>query len=198
MEREIKVKINGVFNLTDARYFAAAGADYLGFCIDENKPDFCNHIKIKEIISWLEGPEYVLETQNPVSDEKIFFYKEETGIQHLHISENIPLIPLSADVKTFKDIAPENCTEMALHSIDYPVFKSTKSIKDILKYDLERIQTVCQSKDCFLDFIWENVEDIQVVLEKTGAKGLVLHGSEEIKTGYKDFEWMDEVMEMVK
>jgi phosphoribosylanthranilate isomerase len=198
MEGEIIVKINGVFNLTDARYFAAAGADYLGFCIDENKPDFCSHIKIKEIISWLEGPKYVMETENILSEEKIFFYKEETGIHHLHLGQNTTLMSLSSDFKIFKDITPEDCGEISVDSIDYPVIKSSKRLEDILKYDLQKIKNLCQSKDCLLDFTWENVRDIPEFLNLTGAKGLILYGSEEIKTGYKDFEWMDEIMDLVK
>lgn len=50
-----KVIATQVTNLTDARYFAARGIDYLLFDLDEIPLD-----KILEIKEWVEGPELLL------------------------------------------------------------------------------------------------------------------------------------------
>lgn len=55
------LKISSVTNLSDARYAAGVWADYLGFCCDPSSLNYIDPNKIKEIKSWVNGPEIVLE-----------------------------------------------------------------------------------------------------------------------------------------
>jgi phosphoribosylanthranilate isomerase len=52
----MKVKICGITNLADARYAAAAGADYLGFILHRGSPRFVETLAAAEIIEWIAGP----------------------------------------------------------------------------------------------------------------------------------------------
>lgn len=51
-----KVKAGNITNLSDARYCAGMGVDWLGFPIDVIDPK-----KFTEITSWVSGPQFVLE-----------------------------------------------------------------------------------------------------------------------------------------
>ena len=53
------IKASRVTNLTDARYFAARGASYIGFNLEEGTEDYLDPIYMKAIKEWLEGPRIV-------------------------------------------------------------------------------------------------------------------------------------------
>ena len=53
---ELKIKICGITNLADARYAAAAGADFLGFIRQPDSPRFLEAKSAAELIEWIIGP----------------------------------------------------------------------------------------------------------------------------------------------
>lgn len=55
----IKLKICGITELADARYCAAAGADYLGFVQYAPSPRYVAPEMVRQIVEWLYGPEPV-------------------------------------------------------------------------------------------------------------------------------------------
>ena len=64
-----KIKLSEVNNLSDARFGAAAGFDYLGFCFNPLSPSFIPPVKAKEIIDWVTGPFMVGEFGEQTVDE---------------------------------------------------------------------------------------------------------------------------------
>jgi phosphoribosylanthranilate isomerase len=54
-----KIKFSCITNLSDARFAAAAGADYLGFCFDAKSEAYIPTVKAKEIIGWVTGSRIV-------------------------------------------------------------------------------------------------------------------------------------------
>ncbi len=55
----MKIKICGITTLEDARFCAAAGADFLGFIQAEESPRHVSADQARAIIEWLYGPETV-------------------------------------------------------------------------------------------------------------------------------------------
>lgn len=51
-----KVKISGITRLDDARFCAAAGADFLGFVQHEASPRYVRPDVAREIVDWIAGP----------------------------------------------------------------------------------------------------------------------------------------------
>jgi len=51
-----RIKICGLTRLEDARFCAAAGADYLGFVLARHSPRFVDPVAAKEIVGWVYGP----------------------------------------------------------------------------------------------------------------------------------------------
>lgn len=56
-----KIKFAGITNLTDARFAAAAYADWISFCLIPDHPRYIAPTKVKEIIDWVAGPIMVAE-----------------------------------------------------------------------------------------------------------------------------------------
>ena len=59
MDMGLKIKICGITRLADARYCAAAGADYLGFIQHPESPRYIDPAAAKDIIDWVYGPQAV-------------------------------------------------------------------------------------------------------------------------------------------
>lgn len=63
------IKISNVTNLSDARYAAAVGINYIGFCFDSDSTNYIAPIKAKEMIDWITGSHIVAEFGNQSLDE---------------------------------------------------------------------------------------------------------------------------------
>ena len=81
-----KIIIQNITNLSDARYFAAWGVDFISFNQDESSPYYASWDKIKEIKEWVEGPKILIES-------KVFQTHENLDGQILDLSFNsLPLV----------------------------------------------------------------------------------------------------------
>ena len=56
---KIKVKASSVTNLTDARYFAAWGVDWIGFDFEEGSDRHLPVVNMRAIREWLDGVRFV-------------------------------------------------------------------------------------------------------------------------------------------
>ncbi|MFN3597185.1 MAG: phosphoribosylanthranilate isomerase [Rubricoccaceae bacterium] len=65
----MRVKICGITRLEDARYCAAAGADFLGFVQYDESPRYVAPPVAREIIDWVVGPEPVGVFVNASADD---------------------------------------------------------------------------------------------------------------------------------
>lgn len=63
-----KLKICGITRLEDARYAAAAGADYLGFIQYPGSPRYIAPERARDIVEWIHGPQPVGVFVNAPSD----------------------------------------------------------------------------------------------------------------------------------
>ncbi len=58
--KKLKIIAHKITNLTDARYFAAKGVDWMGFLIHEKE----QLASIKQIMQWIEGPQILVQYQD--------------------------------------------------------------------------------------------------------------------------------------
>ncbi|NNF21271.1 MAG: hypothetical protein HKN67_04970, partial [Saprospiraceae bacterium] len=59
-----KLIAQNITNLTDARYFAAWGIEYLSFNLNSESPYYIPMEKVKEIRDWVEGPKILIESNS--------------------------------------------------------------------------------------------------------------------------------------
>lgn len=61
MDNSCKIKLGSVNNLTDARFGAAEGVEWIGFSFDTSNPLYISPVQAEAIIGWLSGPQPVAE-----------------------------------------------------------------------------------------------------------------------------------------
>lgn len=61
MQTKLKIKAGNISHLTDARYFAAYGIEWMGFNFKSNDPNKIDIETAKTITSWIEGPKIIAE-----------------------------------------------------------------------------------------------------------------------------------------
>jgi len=79
------VYAGNITNLSDARYFAGMGVQWLGFQIDPNQTSYLNPQKFREIVGWVTGPALVLEPQPNISTNDLTQLAGDYGIDLLRL-----------------------------------------------------------------------------------------------------------------
>ncbi|MBC7885666.1 MAG: hypothetical protein H7X99_09340 [Saprospiraceae bacterium] len=190
-----KVKISHVNNLTDARYFAAMGADYLGFCANPGAERFCAPAKIKEITDWVSGPQFVLEFDGWQEEDDIRSMLEMNLCHAVHLGV-FATYENSFGVPSFKDFIFENLTEEDMFKYDYPVIKSDKKFSTMSNPEINNLIKYLSLKPSYLD-INLKIDDLDEMCKVLPSFGLILRGGEEERTGVKSFDELDRIFDML-
>lgn len=189
------VKVCGVNNLSDARYCAGMGVNLLGFVMDENHSDYMPSEKFKEISEWLSGVDYV----------------GEFG---------------SADVREIlKKVSENNLKYIQINSIDHIDTLTSSGLKIILKWPLEKLERLPYNLN--VDYLMIHVDhvpsanevesirarterlrvildttisadSVEDLLKNTAAHGIALTAGQEIRPGYKDYDELADILEVLE
>ncbi|MBK9256527.1 MAG: hypothetical protein IPM42_13650 [Saprospiraceae bacterium] len=192
--RNTKIKISAITNLTDARYFAAAEVDYLGFCCDEESEFYCSSSKIKEIMNWVEGPQCILEFSGYQSQEEIKALIESVPCSGLHFGimgntddhYNLPV---------FRDYIFQGNEINIDNNDDIAVIKSEISFENLNKSEIAALKNMLPEKNCYLDINFQ-AESFRQLTEELNVYGLILRGGPEERTGIKSFDQLDIILDI--
>jgi phosphoribosylanthranilate isomerase len=173
------VKVGCITNLSDARYCAGMGADMLGFRAVEGQENYIEPLQFQEIRGWITGPLVVAEVyglQNaedlPVILEKFKPDYLEMGLQELAMFSTLPL-PLVLTVNQTDDLA--SLAVEPAYLISQKPFETTFPL---------------------LIEVHEKA-DVKTVLDDNKVAGVVLKGGKELKPGLKDYEVLNEILELL-
>mgnify|MGYP001549172775 CR=1 FL=1 len=171
-----KVKVNKIEHLTDARYFAAAGVDYMGFQLDG--PGMNNEEEIRKIAAikeWVSGPQIFVGAKKATEDilENAF----AKGIEIIEVAEKTALFGLDG----FEWFLQTNSFDEHL-----PIYH-----QQILPYRhwLDGGKPKSWIKDFPLDAAAELADDNII--------GLQIDGSAQEKVGVKSFQLYDKLFEAI-
>lgn len=197
-----KIKLGGITNLSDARYAAAAGIDYIGFCFDTDRQNYIAPIKAKEIIDWVNGCEIVAEFGDQTIDE-IQTISELINVDMIELNNSILPDELSIfDKPIIKKIEVGNYTVQTL-------IKEIDAYKKVVDYfhlyssnnknpfDEQLLIELCSQQKIFYGFDL-NFNDITSKINTYKPYAVNLTGGDEEKTGYKDFEEMNELLDLIR
>lgn len=117
MDLKVQVIASNITNLTDARYFAAYGVQYLLFDLDE-----ISIAGIKEIIDWVSGPKILLlfsaNNSNDIDEAVLKLEPYAIGAKG-----NIDLTYLEGHIKMITR-SDESDSELELEGDHYSLFES--------------------------------------------------------------------------
>lgn len=192
----LPVKINGVNNLSDARYCAGMGVDMVGFSTSENHSRYLPADKINGITGWLSGIQTVAEAYDGEPQEAILV--------------NAHLIQASAveiDASTYKNlvewtlpiiyrISTDNWDTPHLKLRENDLFHLVVQKTDVPKVSL--IKAICEKHKTLLNVSLLDLTEIEHLLPDTDPFGISLDGGNELRPGIKDFEHLAEVLEYLE
>ncbi len=209
-----KVKASSITNLTDARYFAAWEVEWMGFSLDPASESYIPPSNVKAIGEWIDGPKLTGEFNLQSADE----IRTATDMLQLDViqvgmfTSAATLIDLQSPVPVIKEIVVQPGNSNAQLREQFEEFAALAQIflLDFGKngIDWEQLQ---QQKELSVGFIRElseqypyllsldfEEETLDEVLNTLNPLGLSFTGSEEEKVGFKSFEDIDDLFEILE
>ena len=195
------IKISNVTNLSDARYAAAVGINYIGFCFDSESTNYIAPIKAKEMIDWITGSHIVAEFGNQSLDE----------IKDISELLNVDVIELNNSI--LPDELP-SLEKAIIKKIDISIYNLTQ-----LNTELQAYKNYCDAFHLFTSqnnlaipendlvnicandkIIWGLPITSRSVLNIiNGFKPYAINvsGGQEEKAGIKDFDELNDLLEVI-
>jgi len=187
-----KIIASSISNLTDARYFAGWMVDFIVFNIDPKHEFYTNPQEIGAFQSWVEGPQYVLEMG---TDQYAFCEKYLVDFNCQFI-----LIPFSnrALVSTF-DVPLIFSLSMQEYDTYYDLLQDINASYVLQVNNVKDALQLLSKKP--LQEIYLDLSDAAISEEELLDKhltGYMVHGSPEEKVGFKSFDELDEIFEVLQ
>ncbi len=203
-----RIKASQITNLTDARYFAAREVEWLGFNLDAGTENFIHPQNIKAIKEWLEGPKIVGEFGMQDSSEinaAIDFLDLDvvqvgmyTEVDSLDLKEATLIKEIV--VETEEDYYDLRST-LESDSANVDIFLLNYSKNNIswssVGSKLNALKELCNRFKIILSIDFEAAQ-LNEILESVNIYGLSLKGGEEEKIGYKSFDQLDEILDVLE
>lgn len=194
------VKVSGITNLSDARYCAGMGVEFLGFSPDSSTTNYMELSKYKEIVGWLSGTKYVGELTQALPENLEAYDFDALQIHDENLISEVKLLtkPIFFVFEIKETVDFENFTTIArqFHAdVDYFLLKSTRQSWEEHLHDLKNL---CTEFPIILDFTDITAENVNTVLEQLQPDGIGLQGEEEISPGLKDFDGLADVLEALE
>lgn len=189
MSKKLKIKAGNISNLTDARYFAAYGVEWMGFNFKKNDTQALQLEDAKTIKNWIVGPTIVAEFDkfNPDYIFEITNQLQTNWIQ-LPINEYINDHPKDYNVIYRCDFANIKSISEGSNNMFLSEVHNHNEVEAILKLNS--------------NYIFKIVAKFEIqrkIIEKTNLTAIEIEGSEEEKVGLKSFDaintlfdWLEE------
>jgi len=207
------VKANSVSNLTDARYFAAWHVEWLGFDLTYEGLKTLPLAEVKEIKDWIEGPKIVGELDIldvSESQQIIDFLTLEyiqvgmfTPVEHLNslnvssIIKEVIIEPtttateLNAHLNTYFDYVDYFLINFDKNNIDW------RSLQTNDRLNVIQLKQICEQYEVFISIDF-NATNTTELLNMLNPIGISVKGGIEEKVGFKSFDELDEVFELLE
>ena len=197
------VYISDVDNLSDARYSAGMGVDLIGFRLNSHNESSLSPERFKDISAWISGIKIVGEFGDSTPEEVKDALKH-FNVDYLLISDesqiheftqfDMPLIlkiPINEETKESLASTFNYCSGV----IDYFLLESELNKLDI--EDISFINTYSSQFPIILGY-GVHMENAKTIVSELKLKGISLKGSSEIRPGYKDFDEMADIFEVLE
>ena len=193
------VKVGNVNNLSDARYCSAMGVNQLGFKLSDFGNNDSTIDNIKEIIRWINGVDIVAEFDNNDVEFINSIIKMEL-FDFIQLNHKIHINDINIDPK--KIIISIN------HNDEFNEFFIDDFIKEFSEISyliIENVELFTSSQlykfsNNFKILINPTLSFIknEDLINKYSLLGFNLFGSEEIKAGFKDYNSISDILDLIQ
>ena len=210
-----KVKASSVTNLTDARYFAAWGVNWLGFDLRQGSTTYVQPQLVHAIKEWVDGVEIVGEfdlesaTEIQTTAEMLGLNAVQLGMLSpletaMEVQQKYPIIKeIVIEASSNFDNLESLLEDFASHTVAFLVdFEknniSWEHLKNGHPITISQLETLCTNFPVLLNAPWANTKVLEDVLTNVQPLGIALKGGEEEKVGYKSFDELDDIFEVLE
>lgn len=187
-----KVKVSAVTNLSDARYCAGMGVEWIGFSMDSVPPQQYNEIR-----GWLAGVQVVGETEATTPEQVLAlvetFRPDVLQISHVALVE--PLRRLGLPLMLRCDLA--DGLPAALPETDLLLVESSDAFAVLNPPTVAYLRDVAARQPLLVGFGLKE-SNVLEVLREISPEGLALYGAAEQRPGFKDFGELMDVLETLE
>lgn len=203
-----KIKASQITNLTDARYFAARGVEWLGFNLDSGTENFIHPQNIKAIKEWLEGPkivgEFGMQDSSEINAAIDFLDLDAVQVGMFADTSSLEL----KDATLIKEIVIENETDyynlrstFESESANVDIFLLNYSKNNIswtsLASKQNALKELCNRFKIILSIDFD-LNQLNKILDTLKIQGLSLKGGEEEKVGFKSYDELDDILDALE
>jgi len=187
----MKIIATDIANLTDARYFAAWGVEGMAFNMDPSASDSMTIDQVKEIVDWVEGPDTMIKMEGLDVLENLGEIQSKVDVRGVIVGPFIDTATLSNFDKIYRICSLEGDVNDHEHLILLLPFDFDKISTD----QKEKIKSITSGREVFLDanFTSSHLDEIG----NLGFTGIILKGGEEEKVGFKSYDELDEILEVI-
>ena len=209
----MKIKVNKINNLTDARYFAAWNVNWIGFSMEIGRDEFISPKDIMEIKEWIVGPDIFcsfgmnndtkelleahqllnldgIELSAFVKDQSLQKLSEKTHVfVDFHVGNKADIIDFMARADSIKEQKLSYCLN----------FTDAQSWTNVLAdHHLKgRLDSICSTNEIYIS-LPQLEKHLAQIAESTAVSGIQLWGGFEEKIGMKDFDELDSLFERME
>lgn len=200
------IKASRVTNLTDARYFAARDASYIGFNLEEGTENYLDPIYMKAIREWLEGPRMVGEfgSASPAAAAEAAAFLGLDAIQ-INAGAHIGELGYLAGIETIIRLDGRSGLDVitGIAAAAMPVashflldFSDAENWEQILKQDASGWLNLFDRYSVLVhaDFKPEHPHWLS---SEFHAAGISITGGEEEMVGVKSFDELDAILDLI-
>lgn len=209
-----KIKASPITNLTDARYFAAREVDWIGFDFRVGSETYIAPAMMSAIREWVGGVQCIgeFELETALEIQALIQDLQLDAIQMGMLSSLETLVALQTSVPVFKEIVIDfDTSPSALHA-QLALFQpwvaafvldfqkngiEWEALQQGIPFPLQQLQAITND---FRVLLHINLQPkvLKNILEMLQLYGLCVKGGEEEKTGFKSFEEMDDIFEILE
>jgi phosphoribosylanthranilate isomerase len=203
MALETFVKINGITNLTDARYCSGMYVNLLGFTFEVGSDRFVSTTTFKEISGWVSGVDFVAEFEWASSEEvqnNLAICSEIKWLEHKRIEtllafqeKGLNLI-YKCSLEELADLGQKLLNELANSEVIIHVSDLKSSLS---KEDEHRIKKLGIQQKIILG-TGLNVSNVEQLIKDLKLFGISMTGGDEIKPGLMDFNELADILEALE
>lgn len=175
------VLVKSISNLSDARYCAGMGVEFLAFELDQDNEEFIGFDKIKEIKGWLIGPKIGGRVSKDFIDQStlkelnfdFIITDDEAAISHYKTGVAIVFLETT-------HVKNEDADAFILQSDDLGNAKNIEAAVPIFLESTKAIELA------------EQIEDYSTI------EGLVLKGTHEERPGFSSYDQLMDILELLE
>jgi hypothetical protein len=177
-----QIMIRGIQDLTDARYFAAMGVDWLGVPVSADPKSFATWHALRE---WVEGPRFAVEFES--YDEAVF------------AKTMIDLNPNGMIIDAQQQFPPYETMHQFIHTQHLPNMEPDDMHTPIVHMPAHEVAWLAHGSNVnhiMIETQWTPAI-IKQTLEQGYTGGFCFNTVAPLTTGIRDYADMDEMLEML-